>query len=158
MTPPHHPTYAAAKPNGGVDGTGATTDPQVDLIQEPWRSRFHRAALSRELQRVQIDAAAQAFGASRQRIQAYAPDIRSERGVAFMLDLANQHGDGGAKSIFQKIHQPGLSEAQLLVAMQAESVARVQAQFGSGNVVTSTRNRREAFRTTPLLSDQPLTV
>lgn len=144
-----------AKPGGGVDSQGRTTDPRFDLVSEPWVSRFHQAALDRNLQRVQVNLALSAFRVSFQRLQAFAPPIRSERGVAFMLDLANQHGNGGAKSIFTKVQKPGLSEAELLKAIQEESVARVRAQFGEGNEVVSTRNRREAFRTSPLLLGAP---
>jgi hypothetical protein len=142
-----------AKPGGGVDQNGGTTDPHFDLIAEPWRSRFNRVALSREFQHAQITLATQAFEASLHRIRTYATTIRSERGLAFMLDLANQFGDGGARSIFQKVAQPGLSEGQTLIALEAESVARITPAFAA-----STRNRREAFRTIALLSDDPLPV
>lgn len=72
---------------------------------------------------------------------------RSEREIAFMLDLANQHGDGGAKSIVQ-------AAGPQLLGMENESVKRVAAQFGEGsNEVASTRARRTAFRTSTLLSD-----
>jgi peptidoglycan hydrolase-like protein with peptidoglycan-binding domain len=144
-----------AQPNGGVNKLGQTIDPRFNLVQDPWLSRFRQAALNQALQRVQVNTALAAFGASFQKLQAYAPPIRSERGVAFMLDLANQHGDGGARSIFQKVAQPGLSEAALLLAVQNESVARVRAQFGDGPITQSTLNRRQAFRTSPLLSDNP---
>lgn len=143
-----------AKPNGGVDSQGKTTDSRFELIQEPWVSRFRQAALDPALQRVQLDVASTAFNSTVHQVRGYAPDVRSERGIAFMLDLANQHGDGGAKSIYTTVAKPGMSEADLMKSMEAESVARVQKQFGPGSIVDSTRNRREAFRTTPLLSDQ----
>jgi hypothetical protein len=143
------------KENGGVDSQGKTTDSRFDLIQDPWVSRFRQAALDPALQRVQLDVASTAFNSTVHQVQGYAPDIRSERGIAFMLDLANQHGDGGAKSIYTTVAKAGMSEADLMKSMEAESVARVQRQFGPGSIVDSTRNRREAFRTTPLLSDQP---
>jgi hypothetical protein len=146
-----------AKPGGGVDNQGRTIDPGFDLVQEPWASRFHEAGLSRDFQRVQVETALTDFRTSFQKLQAFAPQIQCERGVAFMLDLANQHGDGGAKSIFKKVQEPGLSEADLMTAMEQESVARVRKQFGEGPEVESTRNRRDAFRTSPILSDSPFT-
>jgi hypothetical protein len=142
-----------AKSQGGVDSMGRTTDPQFDLVQEPWKTRFRNAALDRSLQKVQVSIALQAFNGSLRQVQAFAPQLRSERAIAFMLDLANQFGDGGARSIFNAVAAaatPGLSEAQLLQAVEDESVARIQREFAQ-----STRNRRAAFRTTPLLSDQP---
>jgi peptidoglycan hydrolase-like protein with peptidoglycan-binding domain len=146
-----------SKSNGGVNDNGQTTDAKFDLIKEPWVSRFRAAGRDPALQRAQIDTALTDFRTSLQRLQAFAPQIRSERGVAFMLDLANQHGDGGAKSIFTKVQRPGMSEAELLTAVENESVARVREQFknhaNGESIVASTQSRREAFRTSPLLSD-----
>jgi peptidoglycan hydrolase-like protein with peptidoglycan-binding domain len=150
-----------AKPKGGVNDNGVTTDPKFDLISEPWKGRFRRAGLDRALQRVQVTTAVKAFTDSLRIMKSFAPEIRSERGVAFMLDLANQHGDGGAKKITATVRaaQPGVfnDEAKLLLALENESVKRVTAQFaGKRNgaaIIQSTKGRREAFRTTALLSD-----
>lgn len=145
-----------ARQRGGLDDAGVTTDPSFNLVKEPWTTRFRQAALDPGLQRVQVSTALTAFGTSFQRVQVFAPQIKSERGVAFMLDLANQHGDGGAKSIFQTVAGPGMTEAQLLLAVENESVRRVAAQHGANSVeAKATRTRREDFRTSPLLSDQP---
>ncbi|MEK6303035.1 MAG: peptidoglycan-binding domain-containing protein [Acidobacteriota bacterium] len=150
-----------AKTRGGTNTNGSTTDPGFDLVKEPWAGRFKKAALDRALQAVQVTAALDAFNASFRQFQNFAPQIKSERGVAFMLDVANQHGDGGAKGIFQTVNQaePGLSEPNLLTAIENEAVRRVSSQFGVGsNEAKSTHNRREAFRTTPLLSDAPFSL
>jgi hypothetical protein len=147
-----------AKPQGGINNQGQTTNPNFDLIKEPWVSRFREAGRNRDLQRMQVSTALSAFSASFQKLQAFASQIRSERGVAFMLDLANQHGDAGAKSIFTKVQKPGLSETDLLLSMQNESVARVRNQYGEGPETKSTYNRRKAFRTSPLLSDSPFNL
>jgi hypothetical protein len=144
-----------ALPGCGVDSQGQTTDPRFDLTSETWVSRFLAAGRHRVLQSVQVNAALDAFQKSLARLRTFAPQIQSQRGVAFMLDLANQHGDGGAQRIFQTVQSPGLSEPELLEAVEQESVARVRRQFGDGPITDSTRNRREAFRTTPLLSDEP---
>jgi hypothetical protein len=142
-----------AKAKGGVDDAGKTTDARFDLVQEPWLTRFRNAALDPALQKVQVSAALKAFGSSLAGIQGFAPQLKSERAIAFMLDLANQHGDGGARSIFTAAAQAGMTEMQLLAAIEAESVARVQKQFGPGAITESTRNRRQAFRTSRMLSD-----
>lgn len=147
-----------ARSRGGTDDSGQTVDQRFDLIREPWDGRFIEAGRNRELQRAQVETAVADFGKSFAKLGVFAPQIRSERGIAFMLDVANQHGDGGAESIFKKVQKPGLSEADLLVAVQQESVARVRAQFGDGPEVLSTNNRREAFRTSPALSDQPVVL
>ncbi|HVF67270.1 MAG TPA: peptidoglycan-binding domain-containing protein [Pyrinomonadaceae bacterium] len=153
-----------AKPNGGVDAaTGVTKDEKFNLIKEPWAGRFKRAGLSRALQRVQVTTAIEAFDSSLKLMKNFAPEIRSERGVAFMLDLANQHGDGGAKKLVDAVRDAKPSvfadEAKLLLAVENESVALMQARHGAKQngaaIVQSTRNRRVAFRTTKLLSDTP---
>lgn len=149
------------KPNGGVRDDGVTTDAAFDLIREPWVGRFRRAGLDRALQRVQVTTAVEAFEASLKMMKGFAPEIRTERGVAFMLDVANQFGDGGAKQIVNAVRaaQPAAfaDEARLLRAIEDESVRRVTAKFtGKKNgaaIIQSTKNRREAFRTTPLLTE-----
>ena len=144
------------KANGGVNVNGTTTDPAFNLISNPWTGRFHRAALTAALQKVQVRTALAAFNKSFEFLQGFASGITSERAVAFMLDVANQHGDGGARNIFRTVNQaqPNLSGAELLAALANESVRRVAGQFGANSPeARSTRNRRDAFRLTPLLSD-----
>ncbi len=144
-----------APPSFGVDSRGQTTDPAFDLVNDPWLGRFVAAGLDRDLQRVQVGLAVSDFQSSFRTLQGYAPALASERAVAFMLDLANQFGDAGARRVYEKVSQPGMSEGDLLSAIGDESVARVQAQFGDGPETASTSSRREAFRTTPLLADAP---
>jgi len=147
---------AAAR--GGTDAGGRTVDPRFDLVSNDWVARFREAGASLELQRVQLDCASAAFMKSLTRLQLVAPQLHSERAIAFMLDVANQHGDGGAADILRTVQRPAMLEAELLMAVQLESTARVRKQFGDGAEMRSTASRREAFRTTALLSDQPLVV
>lgn len=50
-----------------------------------------------------------------------------------------------------------MSDTDLLLAVQKESVARVEKQFGPTSAeARSTHNRRDAFRTSALLSDDVL--
>lgn len=138
------------KPNGGIDvATGQTTDPAFNLIQEPWVTRFKSAALFLPFQSTQVSVALSAFNSFYSQLRSFAPDITSERGVAFMIDLANQYGPGGAQSIYKAVHQPGLTESQLLAAITDESVSRIQDPFKQ-----SARARRESFLNTGFLSDQ----
>lgn len=146
------------KPKGGVHDNGTTTDAAFNLIAPPWTGRFSRAALTAALQKVQVRTALAAFNSSLQFLHGFAPAITSERGIAFMLDMANQHGDPGARSIFRAVDQahPNLTGAPLLAALADESVRRVAAQFGVNSAeAKSTRTRRDAFRLSPLLSDGP---
>jgi hypothetical protein len=58
-------------------------------------------ALLPQYQKAQVTTALGDFQSSLAKIQSYAPEFQTERAVAFMLDLANQHGDPGAQSIYQ---------------------------------------------------------
>ena len=147
-----------AKRHGGVDpSTGRTTDPAFDLIASPWRERFAGMALAPELQKIQVSCAVSAFRSTIDDLRRKTPLLRSQRGVAFLADLANQHGAAGAANIYGACAKPRpATEARLLEAMQGESVRRVAAQYGaSGPEAASTAARREFFRTTPLLADAP---
>jgi len=140
-------------PNGGIDpATGQTTDTLFDLVSEPWVSRFRQAAQFKAFQQVQVQTAVNDFAASLSQMQQYVPQLTSERAVGFMLDLANQFGDGGARRIFQAVVQPGMALGDLLQGMADESVSRIQDPFKAG-----TQARRQHFITTTFLSDEPFT-
>jgi peptidoglycan hydrolase-like protein with peptidoglycan-binding domain len=146
--------------NGGVDRvTGLTRDPHYDLIAEPWRSRFLEAGRDPVFQRVQISTALAAFTTSAKNIQLSMPLVVSERALAFMLDVANQFGDTGARSVVStvmKTLKTGASETDFLSAVGGETVARIARQFGAASKeVRSTSNRREVMKTTPWLTDTP---
>jgi peptidoglycan hydrolase-like protein with peptidoglycan-binding domain len=146
----------SAKPTGGVDWLGKTTDQKFDLVNDEWMSRFGEAARDRVWQKTQIDLAVSAFRASSAVIRSTAPVARSERALAFLLDVANQHGDGGMQSICARCATPDIAEPAFLQAAQDESVRRLGVQFGDGSSeMQSTFERRQAFRTSPMLSDEP---
>jgi len=137
------------QPGGGIDpATGQTTDPAFDLINDPWVSRFRAAALWVPFQQAQVQTGLNDFRGSLTQIQQYAPQLSSERAVAFMLDLANQFGNGGAHSIYQALWQPGMAIPDALQAMANESVERIQDPWKAG-----TQARRQHFLTTDFLSD-----
>jgi len=134
---------------GGVDHTtGQTTDAAFDLVNDPWVSRFRAAALSVPFQQVQVQTALNDFRGSLTQIEQYAPQLNSERAVGFMLDLANQFGNGGAHSIYQAVWQDGMPIGDALQAMADESVQRIQGAWKAG-----TQARRQHFLTTDFLSD-----
>ena len=150
------------KPSGGVDATtGVTTNPQFNLIAAPWTDRFRQAALSPVFQKVQVDTARVAFENSLARMRQYdtAGLVKSERAVAFLLDVANQFGDGhverpaappdkGLAGLYRKVFRTGMAEPELLRGIADATVAAMPAQFQAG-----VRARRNLFLTTPLLSD-----
>jgi len=134
---------------GGVDHTtGQTTDAAFDLVDDPWVSRFRAAALWVPFQQVQVQTALNDFRGSLTQVQQYAPQLNSERAVGFMLDLANQFGNGGARSIYQAVWRDGMAIGDALQAMADESVRRIQDPWKAG-----TQARRQHFLTTGFLSD-----
>ena len=143
-----------AQANGGVDPGGATTDAAYDLITDPWASRMRAAGLDPAFQTVQVNLATADAQSAYDQMAAHTSLITSQRGVGFLLDVANQHGAAGALSIYEAVFRGGMSESALLQSMRDESVRRVSAQFGAGSAeAQSTASRRDWFRTTPVLSD-----
>jgi N-acetyl-anhydromuramyl-L-alanine amidase AmpD len=142
------------KPFGGVDpGTGQTTSGAFDLIAEPWLSRFRQAALVLEFQQAQVQIALAAFNASFERLRTFAPDLVSERGVGFMIDVANQFGDGGAERLYRSVHKPDMKEIDVLTEIADTTVARVDDSLKAG-----VRARRDHFLQTRFLADQPFAL
>lgn len=140
-----------SRQNGGVIvGTGATADAAFDLVVPPWTDRFHAAALLPLFQTVQVRTAVAAFEQSRRTLQTFAPSLASERAISFMIDVANQFGDRGARNLFDTVSRPGMTEPDLLDAIAEESVKRMPDRFKGG-----VRARRDLFLNTALLSDEP---
>jgi len=141
-------------PNGGVNSLGQSVSPVFDLVNDQWSERFIEAGSDPVWQRTQIAEAISAFRTSASAIRAVAPVARSERAFAFLLDVANQHGNGGMRNICIKCSHPNQSEGEFLLAVEEESVRRLQVQFGEKSAeAESTARRRKRFRTHALLSD-----
>jgi peptidoglycan hydrolase-like protein with peptidoglycan-binding domain len=144
-----------AKPDGGVDTRGHSLDPRFELTEDPWKSKLEALGASPAMQRVQIGLASDVYSSELKQARGYAHEIQSERGFAFLLDLANQFGAGRvAKQYAQRYKiagQPGITEHEILQRLEDTftNIARLQFQ-------PQVRARREFFRTTAMLSDQPL--
>jgi hypothetical protein len=149
------------RPSGGVDDkTGVALDPQFDLVADPWVKRFREAALTPPYQKAQVNTAREAFNNSLGRLRKYdtAGLVKSERAVAFMLDVANQFGDGsvqrpaktsdrGLAGLYRRVFRLGMAEQDLLKAIADATVAAMSARFQAG-----VRARRDLFLTTSQLS------
>ena len=146
---------------GGVKADGTFTNAAFDLIHDPWVGRFKAASLRPELQIIQVNAAVDRFKSSVDKIKASMPKVTSERGTAFIVDLANQFGDGGAKSIYTAVEAAATGEADLLAKARDESSARLSSIFTAKGkseatikkIVAAGVARRQFFIDTPLLSD-----
>ncbi len=90
------------------------------------------------------------FADSLKIIQSYAMELNTERALGFMLDVANQFGDGGLHSIYDAVAQNSMPFRELLEAIADESVDRIQ-----GPWKLATQARRQHFLTTRFLSDDP---
>ena len=142
-----------AKPNGGVDTSGNSVDAAFELTKDPWKSRLIALGASPAMQHVQVDVASDAYLNELTTIAVSAPRIRSERGRAFLLDLANQFGPGRIAQHYKSAARPGATEPEILKQLEASFTNLARPQFRS-----QVRARREFFRTTPLLSDDTLTI
>src|SRR5262249_38568264 len=139
------------KVSGGVDPkTGFTADGSFDLTAEPWISRFRQAALSARFQQVQVQLALAAFTASYAAMRRLAPELSSERSSGFLIDVANQFGDGGLAKLLAAARRPGLSEMDVLTEIADLTVERVDDSFKTG-----VRARRDHFLNTSFLSSDP---
>jgi hypothetical protein len=146
-----------ARPNGGVDpATGRSVDSRYELTAQPWRDRFRAAGRDTTFQKAQVTTALDAFGASARQIQRTMPFVTTERGLVFMLDVANQFGDAGALRLAAQAAHAGMTEPEALAAVEQQSVAAVARQYGSQSpAARSTANRRALVRNTPWLTDAP---
>jgi peptidoglycan hydrolase-like protein with peptidoglycan-binding domain len=142
-----------AKPNGGLDANGLAIDPNFELTKDPWKSKFEALGASPAIQRVQISLATDTYAGELTRARQYASKIQSERGFAFLLDLGNQFGAGRVQQQYEANTAPGDTEAAILLKLENvfTNIARPQFQ-------PQVRARREFFRTTTMLSDQPLAL
>jgi hypothetical protein len=141
-----------AKDKGGVDSNGKSTDPRFELTDQAWVDRFEKAANTPKFQAVQLNFAYDDFHAALHQLSERAPNIRTERGIAFMLDLVTQSGPNSTYRMFKKVTSSQMPESEVLSRMQEESVASMRLK----QFTEAIRRRRELFRTTPLLLDEPV--
>jgi hypothetical protein len=88
-----------AKPNGGLDARGLANDPAFELTKDTWRTKL------------QTLGASETYSAELARQTAYAGRATSERGFAFLLDLANQFGSSRVEEQYKRAVQPGFTKA-----------------------------------------------
>ncbi len=135
--------------DGGVDARGRAIDPAFDLTRDPWKARLRALGASRPLQRVQLALASEAYAAALARQSTWARAVISERGCAFLLDLANQFGGGRVTREYRRAAHPGAPESEILKSLEDAFTAMARPKFQA-----QVRARREFFRTTGLLSDE----
>ncbi len=140
-----------ARADGGLDAHGCAVDPAFELTKDPWKSKLEALGASLPMQRVQLDLAAETYREELAHERGYAGAATSERGFAFLLDLANQFGSPRVEQHYKLAAQPGVTEAAILKTMEDAFTAIARLQFQA-----QVKARREFFRTTPLLSDLPL--
>jgi hypothetical protein len=145
--------------NFGVKADGTTTDSKFDLISPEWTKRFISAGEKVIFQKTQVRLALEDFDSIVTFVQGYVDraKIKSQRAIAFMVDLSNQFGRGdhptllrGAKKIYKEIEADATNETDALRRMADKAVAMIQPEFRR-----SARERRDFFRSTGFLNDDP---
>jgi hypothetical protein len=142
-----------ARPNGGLTTSGIAADPNFELTKDPWKSRFEALGVSTIIQSVQLVFAAVAYETELVKLEQYLRPNASQRMAAFLLDLANQFGPGRIKQQYQTLSSGGALESEIFGKMENYFAAQSKPEFRN-----AVRARRDFFRTTPLLSDFPLTT
>lgn len=131
---------------------GTSKNKDFELTDAVWQARFAAAGRNPVFQKVQVREALKDIQKNVATIRGYATAITSVRGLAFMIDLSNQHGPfvgkhkTGAKAIYQKSFAPGMTEQQVLEKMRDESVRIVKKLYGEKSAeARSTQDRRNFF-------------
>jgi hypothetical protein len=127
--------------------------PDGYLNREPWVTRFKLASQEPAFQAIQYEEHTADYLSFVGELRRFAPQVKTERGVAFMLDLAYQMGLTNAKNFVAKVQKEGSSrtEAELL-----RRVADLSVRRAPPNLRPSVKRRREMFLSTPYFSDKVL--
>lgn len=146
------------RPNGGLDSQGKTTDPEFNLVAEPWKSRFKKAGEDPGWQSIQVNYYNMYFVDFMNKLKIIAPQVRSERGIAFLLDLAWEISPYFAEKFIKEVNnaQPSLSEFDLVLAVL--KATKEKATTREYNLGPASLVRRWLLLLTPYLSDAPVGV
>jgi hypothetical protein len=139
-----------------IEQKGTSADAEFNLTEEPWISRFKQAAENPALEAVQLAAFTDVYLKYLDELRSIAPIVRTERGIAFLLDIAYQMGVTSAnKALEEAQHEPApQTESELLQRVKEITMQRMR-RFGQP-IVRAVERRRQLFLTTPFLSDQEL--
>ncbi len=99
---------------------------------------------------MQLDEALRDFSANLAAVQKQMPELRTERAIAFMIDVMTQQGRGAAMRFYQQA-RAGRTEEAILDKVSELSV--IQAKRMMPQFATGFERRRQLFRTTPFLLD-----
>lgn len=118
-----------------------------DLTMPPWSARFVRAGHATAFQRVQVWLSLKAYQKAFTALVPNMPKITTERGVAFLLDYANQYGIRTVLRFYQ------LAVNDLGASAKEEDIRKNMAERPKEPGRSRDLKRREFFLHTPLLSD-----
>jgi hypothetical protein len=139
----------------GAARRGGAESPEGNLNREPWVTRFKLASQEPAFQAVQFEEYSPDHLGLLEELRQVAPEVKSERGLAFMLDMVIQHTLEVTKGLFKEARDeaPNQTEAELLRRVAALSVESVTL---GPEEVEATRRRRQKFLDTPFFSDKEL--
>ncbi len=106
-----HTALAGASPqvNGGVKkADGKPVDPAMDLTKNDWLGGFRRLCLDPEVQKRQVTHAAAGFESRKGKFDNAVAGAKSERLVAYLLDLVNQFESPAPGFLKKAVDQGGL--------------------------------------------------
>ena len=130
-------------------------DPEFNLTDEQWLERFRKAGENPALQAVQLRDFTEIYLRYLDELNRIAPVVKTERGLAFLLDIAYQMGTGNAKKALEEAQErPAQSESELLARVKEITMQHMK-RF-SGPIAKITDRRRQTFLASPYLSDQEL--
>ena len=150
------PAATPAEAEPGAGRRGVAESPEGNLNREPWVTRFKLAAQEPAFQAVQFEEYSAEHLGIMNELRQFAPQVKSERGLAFMLDVAVHYGSRRAESFFLEAQNeaPNQTESELLQRV-AERSLKVVSKAMPGAAGKS-RRRRQVFLFTPLFSDKEL--
>ena len=97
-----------ALPSGGVQAIGKPTDPKLDYTKNDWPAKFKKLCLDTAVQAAQVTLAARGFETRKAKFDLLVSDAKSERLVAYLLDVVNQFESAAPKFLKQAVDQGGL--------------------------------------------------
>jgi hypothetical protein len=141
---------AAKKISGGVKkSTGKPEDPLMDFALGDWPNKFLALCKYTDVQQSQVALAAKSFETEKGKFDAINADAKSERLVAYLLDVANQFGSASQVLFKNAIDEGGLpsdvkARSDLLI-QRVTQAANDQLRTIGEQVIDGKRKWTDAF-------------
>jgi hypothetical protein len=128
----------------------------LNLTEEPWLTRFKKASENPALQAVQLRDFTDVYLKYLDELNRIAPSVKTERGIAFLLDVAYQMGINSAKKAIEEAQRQGTGQSESELLKRVEEITMQRMRRFPPQIARVTERRRQLFLGTPYLSDQEL--